>query len=40
LSGAAEDAGQERVWREDPLTRPLQRFWLGLLAPFAPEELL
>jgi cardiolipin synthase C len=30
----------ERIWHTDPETTRLQRFYLKLLAPFAPEEIL
>jgi phosphatidylserine/phosphatidylglycerophosphate/cardiolipin synthase-like enzyme len=30
----------EKNWYIDPETTPLQRLWLKILAPFAPEELL
>jgi cardiolipin synthase C len=36
---SVESSG-ERVWRSDPLSNPMQRFWRHLLAPFAPEEML
>jgi hypothetical protein len=36
-SGEGEE---ERIWHKDPETTTWQRFTLGLLAPFAPEELL
>jgi putative cardiolipin synthase len=35
-----EEQGSDKVWHQDPLTGPMQRLWLHLLAPFAPEELL
>jgi phosphatidylserine/phosphatidylglycerophosphate/cardiolipin synthase-like enzyme len=34
------EPGSETVWHKDPETTHWQRFLLGLLAPFAPEELL
>ena len=34
------EAGAERLWHTDPETTFMQRFWLRILAPFAPEELL
>ncbi len=34
------EPGAERTWYSDPETTRQQRFWLKLLAPFAPEELL
>jgi phosphatidylserine/phosphatidylglycerophosphate/cardiolipin synthase-like enzyme len=34
------EPGAERVWHTDPETTLLQRLTLGILAPFAPEELL
>jgi phosphatidylserine/phosphatidylglycerophosphate/cardiolipin synthase-like enzyme len=34
------EPGDETRWYRDPETTPLQRFALGILAPFAPEELL
>ena len=40
LEWHSEEAGGERIWHSDPLSSPLQRFWLHLLAPFAPEEML
>jgi putative cardiolipin synthase len=40
LEWSSEESGGEKLWDEDPLTRPMQRFWLGLLAPFAPEDML
>ncbi len=40
LQWRSEEQGVERVWNQDPRTRRLQRLWLHLLAPFAPEELL
>lgn len=40
LEWSSEESGSEKLWDEDPLTHPMQRFWLGLLAPFAPEDML
>jgi len=40
LEWRSEEAGGEKIWHSDPLSNPLQRFWLHLLAPFAPEEML
>jgi cardiolipin synthase C len=40
LEWDSEENGARKIWHEDPLTRPLQRLWLGLLAPFAPEDML
>jgi putative cardiolipin synthase len=40
LEWHSEEAGSEKIWYSDPLSSPLQRFWLHLLAPFAPEEML
>jgi cardiolipin synthase C len=40
LEWSSEEAGGEKIFDRDPLTRPMQRFWLGLLAPFAPEDML
>ncbi len=37
ISGEGES---EKIWYTDPETTRLQRFWLKVLAPFAPEELL
>jgi phosphatidylserine/phosphatidylglycerophosphate/cardiolipin synthase-like enzyme len=34
------EAGSEQIWHTDPETTHQQRFWLKVLAPFAPEELL
>jgi len=34
------EAGAEQVWHTDPETTHWQRFLLGILAPFAPEEFL
>jgi phosphatidylserine/phosphatidylglycerophosphate/cardiolipin synthase-like enzyme len=34
------EPGSEQTWHIDPETTRMQRFALGLLAPFAPEELL
>lgn len=39
LEWSSEEAGG-KTWNKDPLTRPMQRFWLELLAPFAPEDML
>jgi cardiolipin synthase C len=40
LQWRSKEQGSERIWNRDPLASPLQHFWLDLLAPFAPEELL
>jgi phosphatidylserine/phosphatidylglycerophosphate/cardiolipin synthase-like enzyme len=40
LQWRSEEQGGEKIWHRDPLASPLQHFWLDLLAPFAPEELL
>jgi cardiolipin synthase C len=34
------DAGAEQVWHTDPGTSRTERFWLHLLSPLAPDELL
>ncbi len=34
------EEGSEKTWFIDPETTRTQRFWLKVLAPFAPEELL
>jgi phosphatidylserine/phosphatidylglycerophosphate/cardiolipin synthase-like enzyme len=40
LEWTCEEGGELRTWRRDPQASALQRLWLGLLRPFAPEELL
>jgi len=40
LQWSCDEDGAPRTWRRDPAASALQRFWLALLAPFAPEELL
>jgi len=40
LEWRSGEPGAEQIWHKDPETTLLQRFWLKLLAPFAPEELL
>jgi phosphatidylserine/phosphatidylglycerophosphate/cardiolipin synthase-like enzyme len=40
LEWSCEEGGALKTWRRDPEASGLQRFWLGFLAPFAPEELL
>jgi putative cardiolipin synthase len=40
LEWRSGEPGAEQIWHKDPETTLSQRFWLKLLAPFAPEELL
>ncbi|MFI4890341.1 MAG: phospholipase D family protein [Steroidobacterales bacterium] len=40
LQWRAEEQGSEKTWHRDPHASGMQHFWLHLLAPFAPEELL
>ena len=40
LEWRCDEGGVTRTWRQDPEASAMQRFWLGLLRPFAPEELL
>lgn len=40
LEWHSDEPGGEKTWSTDPMTSSLQRLWLGLLAPFAPEEFL
>jgi cardiolipin synthase C len=34
------EPGAEKTWHTDPETTRLQRFWLKVLSPFAPDEIL
>ena len=40
LEWRCEEEGVMRSWRQDPGAGALKRLWLGILAPFAPEELM
>jgi putative cardiolipin synthase len=40
IEWSSGEPGSEKTWFIDPETTRSQRFWLKVLAPFAPEELL
>jgi phosphatidylserine/phosphatidylglycerophosphate/cardiolipin synthase-like enzyme len=40
IEWSSGEGDARRVWRRDPETTFAQRFWLGVLSPFAPEEFL
>ncbi len=40
ITWSSGEPGAERIWHADPETTLMQRLWLKIFAPFAPEELL
>jgi phosphatidylserine/phosphatidylglycerophosphate/cardiolipin synthase-like enzyme len=40
IEWSSGEEGSQKTWFIDPETTRSQRFWLKVLAPFAPEELL
>jgi phosphatidylserine/phosphatidylglycerophosphate/cardiolipin synthase-like enzyme len=40
IEWSSGEPGAMKTWRIDPETTVLQRFWLKVLTPFAPDELL
>ena len=40
LEWRCEEGGVVQTWRRDPGAGAVKRLWLGILAPFAPEELM
>ena len=34
------DAGAQKIWHTEPATSRIERIWLAILSPFAPDELL